>query len=72
MTVILTKSQFPWGQHGNFEDREIRNQIVASGGGCPLHEPKLSQKLWGQVCDPQQSLLLVLGLLKSISSFHLP
>lgn len=52
MIVTLPKSQFPWGQHGNFEDREIRNQIVASDGGCPLHEPKLSQKLQGQIWDP--------------------
>lgn len=49
--VTLTKSQFPWEQHGNFEEREIRKQIVSSDGGCPLHEPKLCQKLQGQVCD---------------------
>lgn len=34
--VTLNKSQFPWGQHGNSKEREIRNQIVASDGGCPL------------------------------------
>lgn len=56
----------------NFEEREIRSQIVASDGGCPLHEPKLRQKFWGQMWDPQQSLLLVLGFLKPISSFQLP